>query len=139
MIASLAVITLSSIEEVKQGREETFKVFANQWYWAYESPMLEEFRAYLGEGVRMWDTDLSLVLPSLVEIRARVTSRDVLHAWALPRYGLKVDATAGRLCSLRFSSKTRGKHYGQCSELCGVNHSFMPVSVEIVPAKVYSK
>ena len=83
-------------------------------------------------GYRTLEVDNSLVLPMLTSVRVLVTSSDVLHSWALPSIGLKVDACPGRLNFINLMSMRPGVVYGQCSEICRVNHSFMPISVEFV-------
>nr|YP_003331146.1 cytochrome c oxidase subunit II [Styela plicata]CAL24340.1 cytochrome c oxidase subunit II [Styela plicata] len=120
----------------------TLKVIGHQWYWSYEindfggevsldSYMTPTKSLPIG-GYRTLEVDNSLVLPMLSNIRVLVTSSDVLHSWALPSMGMKVDACPGRLNLMSLMSMRPGVIFGQCSEICGVNHSFMPIKVEFV-------
>ena len=115
----------------------TIKVVGHQWYWSYEygdysenisfdSYMLPEADLNVGD-LRLLEVDNSFTVPSNCHIRLLVTSADVLHSFALPSLGIKVDAVPGRLNQLSFFLKRKGTFYGQCSELCGVNHAFMPI------------
>lgn len=81
---------------------------------------------------RLLEVDHRVVLPMGVEVRFLVTSADVIHAWTIPALGVKVDAVPGRLNQLGFTVNRPGVFYGQCSEICGSNHSFMPISIEVV-------
>lgn len=122
----------------------TLKRVGHQWYWRYEySDFLDvEFDSYMvpsrelarGE-FRLLDVDHRVVLPVETDIRVLVTSADVIHSWTVPALGVKVDAIPGRLNQLRFFIKDSGIFYGQCSEICGANHSFMPIVVEGIPLK----
>nr|QNO34168.1 cytochrome c oxidase subunit II [Halocynthia hilgendorfi ssp. n. KRK-2020] len=120
----------------------TVKVLGHQWYWSYElgdygmgwdvdSYMVDVGSMSVG-GYRLLCVDNSLVLPYLTKVRALVMSTDVLHSWALPSLGMKTDACPGRLNSMGLSVGRPGSTYGQCSEICGVNHSFMPIHIEWV-------
>jgi cytochrome c oxidase subunit 2 len=121
----------------------TLKITGHQWYWSYDYSDLSdvEFDSYLvpchelSRGTpRLLETDNHVLLPLASDIRFIVSSRDVLHSWALPSFGLKADANPGRL-NVAYLSSTNicGIIYGQCSEICGANHSFIPISVEILP------
>jgi len=125
----------------------TLKVVGNQWYWKYEfSDYLSldngqtlNFDSYLiaeedllAGGLRLLEVDNRLVLPIKTHIRVLITSADVLHSWAIPSFGVKVDACPGRLNQTSIFIKREGVFYGQCSEICGVNHGFMPIVVEAV-------
>ena len=85
----------------------------------------------LGE-FRLLETDNRVNLPRQIPLRILVTSADVLHAWAMPRLGLKVDAVPGRLNQLRVEMNAVGVFYGQCSEICGANHRFMPITLQFL-------
>jgi len=85
------------------------------------------------------ETDKSLVLPYNIAIKFLITSSDVLHAWALPELGIKVDAVPGRLNQAITIPSNLGLYYGQCSELCGVSHGFMPIKVNIISLQDYLK
>ena len=86
---------------------------------------------------RLLSTDQVLVLPTYVSIRLLVTSIDVIHSWALPSHGIKMDAIPGRVNQINFLVQTVGTYWGQCSELCGINHGFMPVEVRVLPLDDY--
>lgn len=122
----------------------TVKSIGHQWYWSYEySDFLNiEFDSYMvptnelerGD-FRLLEVDHRVVLPTQTDIRVLVTSADVIHSWTVPSLGVKADAVPGRLNQLRFYVKYPGVFYGQCSEICGANHSFIPIVVEAVPLK----
>lgn len=129
------------------------KAIGHQWYWSYEysnhsveyedgsskslegvsfdSYMLVEEELKNGQ-LRLLEVDRQLVLPSQSHIRILVTAADVLHSWAVPSLGIKVDAVPGRLSQANLFLKREGTFYGQCSEICGVNHGFMPIAVKSV-------
>ena len=124
----------------------TVKVIGHQWYWSYEYLVFSElqlgqfdiinFDSYLvaeeelgPSGLRLLEVDNPLVVPGNVYLRFIVTSVDVLHSWAVPSLGIKVDAVPGRLNQVLTFVKRPGDFYGQCSEICGVNHGFMPIRV----------
>nr|QMJ95736.1 Cox2 [Metschnikowia mauinuiana] len=125
----------------------TIKVVGLQWYWKYEySDFVSEkgetieYESYimpedmLEEGqLRLLDTDTSIVLPVDTHVRFMVTANDVLHSFAVPSLGIKIDAAPGRLNQVSALMQRTGVYYGQCSELCGVNHSLMPMKMECVP------
>jgi len=129
----------------------TLKVIGHQWYWSYEySDYLNEdgesisFDSYmipddeLEEGqLRLLEVDNRIVLPTNTNIRLLITSTDVLHCWAVPSLGVKTDAVPGRLNQAGLFIKREGVFYGQCSEICGVNHGFMPIAVEAVSLDNY--
>nr|ACF04909.1 cytochrome c oxidase subunit II [Calyptraea chinensis] len=122
----------------------TLKSIGHQWYWSYEySDFLSiEFDSYMvsvseleSGDFRLLEVDHRVVVPTNTDVRVLVTSADVIHSWAVPSLGVKVDAVPGRLNQLGFFVKYPGIFYGQCSEICGANHSFMPIVVEAVPLK----
>jgi cytochrome c oxidase subunit 2 len=131
----------------------TLKVVGHQWYWSYEysdyNHLTEEneginFDSYmiaeddLQPGLfRLLEVDNRVVLPVNTHIRVLVTAADVLHSWAVPSFGVKVDACPGRLNQTSMFIKRPGVFYGQCSEICGVNHGFMPIVVEGVELEDY--
>ena len=119
----------------------TIKVTGHQWYWSYEYPDYDglEFDSYmlgddeLSEGQpRLLTTDTQVLVPVDRYIRLQITSDDVIHAWALPAAGVKMDAVPGRLNEIWMKIDKKGLYYGQCSELCGINHGYMPIMVEAV-------
>nr|AQP28068.1 cytochrome c oxidase subunit 2 [Macrotermes sp. B TB-2017] len=117
----------------------TLKAVGHQWYWSYEYSDFTkmEFDSYMTQDqqldtFRLLDTDNRIVLPMNSPIRMIVTAADVLHSWTVPSLGVKTDATPGRLNQVSFSINRPGILYGQCSEICGANHSFMPITIESV-------
>lgn len=126
----------------------TIKAIGHQWYWSYEySDYSSEginFDSYmipteeLSEGeLRLLEVDNRVVVPTNTHIRIIVTSSDVLHSWAVPSLGIKTDAVPGRLNQTSLFIKREGVFYGQCSEICGVNHGFMPIVVHAVSVDNY--
>nr|YP_009685884.1 cytochrome c oxidase subunit II [Aphyosemion cyanostictum]QDV92521.1 cytochrome c oxidase subunit II [Aphyosemion cyanostictum] len=122
----------------------TIKTIGHQWYWSYEYTDYETlvFDSYmvptqdLSPGqFRLLETDHRMVVPVESPIRVLVSADDVLHSWAVPSLGVKMDAVPGRLNQTAFIISRPGVFFGQCSEICGANHSFMPIVVEAVPLK----
>lgn len=131
---------LFSLERV-QSPELTTKVVGHQWYWRYELRDFErvEFDSYIVQpsdledgAFRLLEVDNRLVLPNDTSVRTIVGSQDVLHSWRMPTMGVKMDATPGRLSQVVINLSNMGKFYGQCSEICGANHRFIPIRVEVV-------
>nr|YP_009750072.1 cytochrome c oxidase subunit II [Crocidura tanakae]QIJ46431.1 cytochrome c oxidase subunit II [Crocidura tanakae]UEQ12404.1 cytochrome c oxidase subunit II [Crocidura tanakae] len=126
----------------------TIKTVGHQWYWSYEYTDYDElnFDSYMiptselkpGD-LRLLEVDNRAVMPMEMTIRVLVTSEDVLHSWAVPSLGLKTDAIPGRLNQTTLLATRPGLYYGQCSEICGSNHSFMPIVLELVPLKIFEK
>lgn len=129
----------------------TVKIIGHQWYWSYEygdpnynknssfsydSYMVPDDDILFGH-YRLLETDNSLILPIKTQIRLIVTSADVLHSWAVPSLGIKMDACPGRLNQVSLFIKREGTFYGQCSEICGVNHGFMPIKVDALKPEFY--
>ncbi|MDP7343074.1 MAG: cytochrome c oxidase subunit II [Alphaproteobacteria bacterium] len=129
--------------------EMTIKAIGHQWYWSYEYPDLGEditFDAFmvpddeLSEGqVRLLATDESVVVPVDTNIRLLVTADDVIHSWAIPSFGVKLDGVPGRINETWFRVDAEGIYYGQCSELCGRDHAFMPIQVKAVSKEAYEE
>ncbi|YP_010419920.1 cytochrome c oxidase subunit 2 (mitochondrion) [Anopheles marshallii] len=126
----------------------TLKSIGHQWYWSYEySDFLNlEFDSYMiptneldMNGFRLLDVDNRIILPMNNQIRILVTATDVLHSWTVPSLGVKVDATPGRLNQINFLINRPGLFFGQCSEICGANHSFMPIVIESIPMQFFIK
>jgi len=147
-IAIPSFILLYAMDEVIQPTI-TFKAIGHQWYWSYEysyitskltkrlnfdSNMVYEDDLNLGE-LRLLSVDKAFMLPIDTHINVIVTSYDVLHSFALPALGFKVDAVPGRLNRFPLFIKRQGVYYGQCSELCGVSHGFMPIVIKGVTFK----
>ena len=121
--------------------EMTLKVVGYQWYWGYEYPdhdnisfdsvMIPDDELKPGQP-RLLETDNRVVLPVNTDIRILITAADVIHSWAMPQFGVKRDAVPGRLNETWVNIQKEGVYYGQCSELCGAGHGFMPIVVEAV-------
>ena len=129
--------------------EMTLKVIGNQWYWSYEYPdneisfdaltlQADEIDAAKGQH-RMLETDNHVVLPVNTNIRILFTATDVIHAWAIPAFGVKLDNMPGRTNETWTRVTQLGRYYGECSELCGVDHSNMPIVVDVVSKDDYAK
>nr|UPX88254.1 cytochrome c oxidase subunit II [Sida crystallina] len=119
----------------------TIKTIGHQWYWSYEYSDFSdiEFDSYMTpesslemDGFRLLEVDNRVVLPYLTQVRLLISAADVIHSWTVPSLGVKADAVPGRLNQLNLMFNRSGVFYGQCSEICGANHSFMPISVESV-------
>ena len=127
----------------------TVKVTGYQWYWGYEYPdndglsfdsimLSEEERAAEGnKEPRLLAVDNEMVVPVGKTVRLQITSADVIHSYALPSFGVKMDAVPGRLNESWFKADREGMYYGQCSELCGKDHAFMPLAVRVVTEEQY--
>ncbi len=145
-ILILVVIAIPSfkllyLQDEAVDADMTIKAIGNQWYWTYEYPdhgnfvfdanMIEE--ADLKEGQpRLLATDNEVVVPVNKTIRVLTTATDVIHNWAIPAFGVKMDAVPGRTNETWFLAEREGVYYGQCSELCGVRHGFMPITVRVL-------
>lgn len=125
----------------------TIKAIGHQWYWSYEysdydreigfdSFMVQEEDLKPGD-LRLLEVDHRVIVPVNTHVRVLVTSADVLHSWAVPSLGVKTDAVPGRLNQTSLFIKRPGVFYGQCSEICGVNHAFMPIVIEAVDLASY--
>lgn len=128
--------------------EMTLKVTGFQWYWGYEYPEYDglSFEAYIkkddelkkGEP-RLLATDKPVVVPVDTNVRVLTTSADVIHSFAMPAFGVKIDAVPGRLNETWFRATRPGIYYGQCSELCGVNHGYMPIEIHVVSKALFKQ
>jgi len=135
--------------------EITLKVVGHQWYWSYEYTDILVTRSSAQNGFnvdsyllstddlspngsfRLLEVDHKVILPIKTHIRLLVTAADVLHSWAIPSFGIKIDACPGRLSQGSLFIKREGVFYGQCSEICGVNHGFMPIVIRAVQPTFY--
>ncbi len=150
LIAIPSFALLYSMDEVVDPAV-TIKAIGHQWYWSYEysdynqsdseginfdSYMIPEDELELGQ-LRLLEVDNRVVIPVNTHVRMIMTSADVLHSWAVPSLGVKTDAVPGRLNQTPIFVKREGVFYGQCSELCGANHAFMPIVVEAVSLDNY--
>nr|CAI59721.1 cytochrome c oxidase subunit II [Micropsectra atrofasciata]CBL58214.1 cytochrome c oxidase subunit 2 [Micropsectra atrofasciata] len=124
----------------------SLKTIGHQWYWSYEYSDFNniEFDSYMISSntlnsFRLLDVDNRIILPINNQIRILVTATDVLHSWTVPSLGVKIDANPGRLNQTNFFINRPGLYFGQCSEICGANHSFMPIVIESVPSNFFVK
>lgn len=121
----------------------TVRIIGHQWYWRYFFKDVYEFLfdSYITPSenrmIRLLEVDNRLVVPSLFPLRFLVSSSDVIHSWTIPSLGVKFDAVPGRINQFCFSAKRSGVFFGQCSEICGANHSFMPIVLESIPFKFF--
>lgn len=141
---ALPTFTLLYVMDLVVDPVFTIKAIGNQWYWSYESNdfpwknptiafdsfMLDESQLEVGD-LRLLEVDNFFILPADMEMRLLVTSRDVLHSFAIPSLGVKVDAVPGRINQVPLSIQIPGLYFGQCSELCGPNHGFMPIQIYV--------
>ena len=125
----------------------TIKAIGYQWYWGYEYPdenllfdsyMIEE-KDLKANQPRLLAVDNEVVVPVGKVVKVLITANDVLHAWALPSFGVKRDAVPGRINETWFKAEKVGTYYGQCSELCGIKHAFMPIAVRVVSEDEYQE
>ena len=126
----------------------TIKAIGKQWFWTYEYPdngdftfdafMLSREEAEAAGKPALLATDEDVVVPAGATVRVLITATDVLHSWAMPAFGVKRDAIPGRLNETWFRVDEPGMYYGQCSELCGVGHGFMPIAVRVVPPEEFA-
>ena len=125
----------------------TIKAIGYQWYWGYEYPdeniifdsyMIEE-KDLKADQPRLLAVDNEVVVPVNKVVKVLITANDVLHAWALPSFGVKRDAVPGRINETWFKAEKVGTYYGQCSELCGIKHAFMPIAVRVVSNEEYEE
>ena len=126
--------------------EMTVVVQGYQWYWGYEFPdqQIPEFASYMipdeeitEDQIRLLSVDTPLVLPVDTDIQILVTAGDVLHAWAVPAFGVKMDAVPGRMNETWVRIEEEGTYYGQCSEICGTGHAYMPIEVHAVSREAF--
>jgi cytochrome c oxidase subunit 2 len=126
----------------------SIKTIGHQWYWSYEYSDFKniEFDSYIIptneiniDSFRLLDVDNRIILPTNNQIRILVTATDVLHSWTIPSLGVKIDATPGRLNQTNFFINRPGLFFGQCSEICGANHSFIPIVIERIPTNHFIK
>lgn len=158
-LASPSFSLLYSMDEISSP-EISVKIIGHQWYWSYEisdfhniascsdSDKTLKYTCYLlsEESIlqknylgffRLLETNKRVLLPSNTHLRLLVTSVDVLHSWTIPSFGVKIDACPGRLNQINVFLKRVGTFFGQCSEICGVNHGFMPIVILVVPSIQY--
>nr|QJT42844.1 cytochrome c oxidase subunit II [Agrilus mali] len=146
-IALPSLQLLYLIDEIKNPLI-SIKSIGHQWYWSYEYSDFKnlEFDSYMiptqestPYSFRLLDVDNRTVVPFNSQIRLLVTAADVIHSWTVPSLGVKIDATPGRLNQISFLINRSGLFFGQCSEICGANHSFMPIVLESISPKLFIK
>lgn len=149
ILIALAIPSINLLYWMDEGTnpDVTVKTIGHQWYWSYEiwDNNRLEFDSYMvhlediqQQGLpRLLEVDKRLVLPYKTDIRVITYSTDVIHAWSVPQLGLKMDAVPGRLNQMFVKIDRPGIFYGQCSEICGANHRFMPIVVESVNQKTF--
>jgi cytochrome c oxidase subunit 2 len=162
LIAFQSMRTLYYLGTIKEA-DMTLKVTGSQWYWQYQYPdhpkieftsnmlsdedvaaVREKMKSYARPGehpeaYRLLEVNRPVVLPVDTNIRVQLTASDVIHAWALPAFGVKMDATPGRLNETWMRIKKEGYYFGQCSELCGRGHAFMPIAVKAVSKEEFKR
>jgi cytochrome c oxidase subunit II len=146
VIIAIPSFKLLYYSDVIPKTDMTVKAIGRQWYWSYEYPDHGNFTfdaymiadADLKDGqLRLLETDNRVVVPVDTNVRIQTTATDVLHSWTIQQFGVKVDAVPGHLNELWFRVTEPGTYYGQCSELCGVNHAFMPITVQALPREEF--
>nr|AKM70198.1 cytochrome oxidase subunit II [Chaetosiphella stipae]ARH10736.1 cytochrome c oxidase subunit II [Chaetosiphella stipae]ASU53217.1 cytochrome oxidase subunit II [Chaetosiphella stipae]ASU53220.1 cytochrome oxidase subunit II [Chaetosiphella stipae]ASU53225.1 cytochrome oxidase subunit II [Chaetosiphella stipae] len=117
----------------------TIKIFGHQWFWSYEYSDFSniEFESYMinnsnKENFRLIEVDNKTIVPYKFNIRLLISSDDVIHSWTIPSLGIKIDAIPGRMNQINLFMNRPGIYFGQCSEICGINHSFMPIQIESI-------
>ena len=146
-VAILVAIAIPSFrllyyQDVIPPADITIKAIGKQWYWTYEYPdngnftfdalMLSDRVAAQQNVPRLLGTNNHVVVPINKTVRILTTGADVIHAWTIPAFGVKIDAVPGRINQTWFNANREGTFYGECSELCGARHAFMPITVEVV-------
>nr|AHB23640.1 cytochrome c oxidase subunit II [Ceratobaeus sp. MM-2013] len=146
-ILAIPSITLLYMTDELKSPNLTVKSIGRQWYWSYEYPQLINIKfdsfmtssALMPSHFRLLDVDHRMILPINMKIRLLTTSNDVIHSFTIPSMGFKMDSIPGRINQSSFSSFIPGTYYGQCSEICGMNHSFMPIVAELVSKSLFNK
>nr|AHG94098.1 cytochrome oxidase subunit II [Amynthas sp. FJ201112-01] len=148
LVLALPSLRILYITDEVSNPSLTVKTIGHQWYWSYEYTdfMNVEMDSYMVQTTdllpgdfRLLEVDNRIVVPMQLEVRMLITAADVLHSWTVPSLGVKVDAVPGRLNQIGFITSHPGVFYGQCSEICGANHSFMPIAMEVVDSKSFMK
>lgn len=147
----IAVFTFPALrhQQIMPEADVTIKVTGYQWYWGYEYVDHDvEFSQFMLERDELADygytddlyllaTDTAMVVPVNRDVVLQVTAGDVIHSWTIPAFGVKQDGIPGRLAELWFNAEEEGIYFGQCSELCGINHAYMPITVKVVSEAEY--
>ncbi|MCF3972880.1 cytochrome c oxidase subunit II [Paracoccus salsus] len=150
-IGAFSLPALFRSQEMPPDPDVVIKAIGNQWYWSYEYPdndlsfdsiMLtkEELADYgYNEDEYLLATDTAVVVPVGKTVLLQVTANDVIHSWTIPSFAIKQDAVPGRIAQAWFNVENEGVYFGQCSELCGINHAYMPIVVKAVSPEVYAQ
>lgn len=147
IIIGIPSIKLLFFTDTIEKSDMTIKAIGHQWYWTYEYPDEEiSYDSYMVEDkdikegqYRLLEVDRRIVVPVGATVKVLVTADDVLHSFAVPSFGVKMDAVPGRVNETWFRVNKEGVYYGQCSELCGAKHGFMPIAVEVVSKEAYQE
>ena len=151
VIGAFSLPALFRSQEMPADPDVVIKAIGNQWYWSYEYPengisfdsiMLtkEELADYgYSEDEYLLATDTAVVVPVGQTVLLQVTANDVIHSWTIPAFAVKQDAVPGRIAQAWFNVEQEGVYFGQCSELCGINHAYMPIVVKAVSPEVYAQ
>lgn len=152
-IIILVVIAIPSFRLLKMAEHSppadmTIKVVGSQWYWSYSYPdhgnfgfdsyMIQEADLKPGQ-LRLLEVDNRIVVPQGATIKFLITAADVIHSFAIPAFGIKIDAVPGKINETWVKVEKKGVFYGQCSELCGIKHGFMPIAVEVVSKEAFEE
>ena len=150
VVIAIPSFRLLRLQLVEPKADIVVKATGHSWYWSYEYPgdqggfrfdsnlTVEDFKDATPERPRLLEVDNELVVPVNKVVRLQVTAADVLHAFAMPSFGVKIDAIPGRLNETWFRVEREGVYYGQCSELCGQRHAYMPIKVRVVSEQAYN-
>jgi len=149
LVIAVPSIRLVAAQYAQPKADLTIKAIGNQWYWTYQYPdngdfelvsnMLPDAEAKKRGEPRMLAVDERVVVPVNSVVKMIVTSNDVIHSWAVPAFWTKMDAVPGRLNETWFKADREGLYYGQCSELCGARHGYMPIAVEVVSKEKFAE
>ncbi|MDP5307621.1 cytochrome c oxidase subunit II [Paracoccus sp. 2205BS29-5] len=151
VIGAFSLPALFRSQEMPEDPDVVIKAIGNQWYWSYEYPdndlgfdslmLAKEELADAGyaEDEYLLATDTAVVVPVGKTVLLQVTANDVIHSWTIPAFAIKQDAVPGRIAQAWFNVEREGVYFGQCSELCGINHAYMPIVVKAVSPEVYAR
>ena len=150
-IGAFSLPVLFEQQEIPEEADVVIKATGYQWYWGYEYPDHEfAFDSFMLERDQLDEygyppdtyrlaTDTAVVVPVNSTVVVQVTGADVIHSWSVPAFGVKQDGVPGRLAELWFEADREGVYFGQCYELCGINHAFMPITVKVVSPEAYER
>ena len=148
IIIAIPSFRILYVSETIPDSDITIKATGHQWYWTYEYPDYGDFAidanmlddSELSDPkLRLLETDTQIVVPVNKVVKLLITSDDVLHSWTIPAFAVKMDAVPGRINDTWFKVNNEGIYYGQCSELCGPRHAFMPINVKVVSQEEFDE